>query len=398
MLFLTDHLANLNGKTVLIRADLNVPQDAAGNITDQTRIVASIEAIQLCLNAGAKVMVTSHLGRPQEGIFEEKYSLEPIRKALQDLIKLPVVLVKDWVNTSFSTQAQQLTLLENCRFNVGEKKNHDELAQKMANLCDVFVHDAFGTAHRAEASTHGIAKYAKTSYMGPLLAKEYMALSQSLQSPKKPLLAIVGGSKVSTKLSILKHLANQVDYLIVGGGIANTFLAAKGIDVGASLCELDLIDDAKQIIASIEARGGNVPLPSDVVVSNCFKADANFVLKDVTTVNADEMILDIGPQSLQALEFMIKQSNTIVWNGPLGVFEFEACSFGTKGLAQMIANSPAFSIAGGGDTIAAINQFKVTEQIDYISTGGGAFLEFLEGKKLPALEILETCAKLSPVE
>ncbi|MCA3000384.1 MAG: phosphoglycerate kinase [Rhodocyclaceae bacterium] len=378
----------LDGKRVFIRADLNVPQDEAGNITDDTRIRASIPAIELALNAGAAVMVTSHLGRPTEGELKPQDSLAPIAKRLAALMQRAVSLKADWVN-GVVVAAGQVVLLENCRGNKGEKKNNDELAQKLAALCDVYVNDAFGTAHRAEATTHGIARYAKVACAGPLLAAELDALGRALAIPKRPLVAIVAGSKVSTKLTILKSLAEKVDQLVVGGGIANTFLLAQGLPIGKSLAEPDLMGDAKHIINMMAARGASVPIPTDVVCGKVFAANEPAVTKPVTDVTADDMILDIGPNTAAALAAIMQQAGTIVWNGPVGVFEFDQFSGGTKALAEAIAASRAFSIAGGGDTLAAIAKFGITNKVSYISTGGGAFLEFLEGKSLPAVEILQ---------
>lgn len=387
----------LDGKRVFIRADLNVPQDKAGNITDDTRIRASIPAIELALNAGAAVMVTSHLGRPTEGELKPKDSLAPIAKRLAALMQREISLKADWVN-GVVVAAGQVVLLENCRGNKGEKENNDELAQKMATLCDVYVNDAFGTAHRAEATTHGIAKYAKAACAGPLLAAELDALGLALARPKRPLVAIVAGSKVSTKLTILKSLAEKVDQLVVGGGIANTFLLAQGLPIGKSLAEADLIGDAKHIIDMMAARGASVPIPTDVVCGKAFAANEPAVTKSVTDVTADDVILDIGPNTAAALAAIMQQAGTIVWNGPVGVFEFDQFSGGTKVLAEAIAASRAFSIAGGGDTLAAIAKFGVTDKVSYISTGGGAFLEFLEGKSLPAVEILQQRAANAAIQ
>jgi len=387
----------LDGKRVFIRADLNVPQDKAGNITDDTRIRASIPAIELALNAGAAVMVTSHLGRPTEGELKPKDSLAPIAKRLAALMQREISLKADWVD-GVVVAAGQVVLLENCRGNKGEKENNDELAQKMAALCDVYVNDAFGTAHRAEATTHGIARYAKSACAGPLLAAELDALGLALARPKRPLVAIVAGSKVSTKLTILKSLAEKVDQLVVGGGIANTFLLAQGLPIGKSLAEPDLIGDAKDIIDMMAARGASVPIPTDVVCGKVFAANEPAVTKSVTDVTADDMILDIGPNTAAALAAIMQQAGTIVWNGPVGVFEFDQFSGGTKALAEAIAASRAFSIAGGGDTLAAIAKFGVTDKVSYISTGGGAFLEFLEGKSLPAVEILQQRAANAAIQ
>ncbi|WP_426165362.1 phosphoglycerate kinase [Pseudoduganella sp. R-34] len=377
----------LQGKRVFIRADLNVPQDDAGNITEDTRIRASIPAIKAALGAGAKVMVTSHLGRPTEGEFKPEDSLAPIAKRMSELLGQPVELKQDWVD-GVEVAAGQVVLLENCRVNKGEKKNSDELAQKMAKLCDVYVNDAFGTAHRAEATTHGIAKFAPIACAGPLLAAELDALGKALGAPARPLLAIVAGSKVSTKLSILKSLADKVDNLIVGGGIANTFMLAAGLKIGKSLAEADLVAEAKAIIDIMAARGAQVPIPEDVVCAKEFSPTAAATVKAVADVADDDMILDIGPKTAAKLAAQIAEAGTIVWNGPVGVFEFDQFGEGTKTLAMAIANSKGFSIAGGGDTLAAIAKYQITDKIGYISTGGGAFLEFLEGKTLPAVEIL----------
>ena len=377
----------LQGKRVFIRADLNVPQDDAGNITEDTRIRASIPAIKMALAAGAKVMVTSHLGRPTEGEFKPEDSLAPIAKRMSELLGQPVELKQNWVDGVDVAQGQ-VVLLENCRVNKGEKKNSDELAQKMAKLCDVYVNDAFGTAHRAEATTHGIAKFAPVACAGPLLAAELDALGKALGAPARPLLAIVAGSKVSTKLSILKSLADKVDNLIVGGGIANTFMLAAGLKIGKSLAEADLVGEAKAIIDMMAARGAQVPIPQDVVCAKEFSPTAAATVKAVADVADDDMILDIGPQTAAKLAAQIAAAGTIVWNGPVGVFEFDQFGEGTKTLAMAIAQSKGFSIAGGGDTLAAIAKYQITDQIGYISTGGGAFLEFLEGKTLPAVEIL----------
>ena len=378
------------GKRVFIRADLNVPQDDDGNITEDTRIRASLPAIQLALDAGAAVMVTSHLGRPTEGEFKPEDSLAPVAARLAELLGQPVELKQNWIDGAGleGLQAGQVVLLENVRVNKGEKKNSDELAQKMVALCDIYVNDAFGTAHRAEASTHGIAKFAPIACAGPLLAAELDALGKALGAPARPLLAIVAGSKVSSKLSILKALADKVDNLIVGGGIANTFMKAVGLNIGKSLVENELVEEAKAIIAMMAARGAQVPIPVDVVCAKEFSPTAVATVKDVADVADDDMILDIGPKTAQILAAQIGAAGTIVWNGPVGVFEFDQFGEGTKTLALAIAASKAFSIAGGGDTLAAIAKYNITEQIGYISTGGGAFLEFLEGKTLPAVEIL----------
>jgi len=382
----------LAGKRVFIRADLNVPQDDSGKITEDTRIRASAPAIRQALEAGAAVMVTSHLGRPTEGAFKPEDSLAPVAARLAEVLGRPVPLLQNWVENGVQVQPGQVVLLENCRVNVGEKKNSDELAQKMAALCDIYVNDAFGTAHRAEATTHGIAKYAHVACAGPLLAAELDALGRALGAPQRPLVAIVAGSKVSTKLTILKSLADKVDQLIVGGGIANTFMLAAGLKIGRSLAEPDLLADAAAIIEIMKKRGASVPIPLDVVTAKEFSATAQAVTKDVAEIADDDMILDIGPRTAQLLAEQIARAGTIVWNGPVGVFEIEQFSHGTQVLARAIAASPAFSIAGGGDTLAAIDKYHLADQIDYISTGGGAFLEFLEGKTLPAVAALEARA------
>ena len=378
----------LKGKRVFIRADLNVPQDDAGNITEDTRIRASVPAIRQALDAGAAVMVTSHLGRPTEGAFKPEDSLAPIAARLSELLGQKVELKQNWVD-GVDVAPGQAVLLENCRVNPGEKKNSDELAQKMAKLCDVYVNDAFGTAHRAEATTHGIAKYAPVACAGPLLTAELDALGRALHQPARPLVAIVAGSKVSTKLTILKTLAEKVDNLIVGGGIANTFMLAAGLKIGKSLAEPDLLDGARDIIAMMSQRGASVPIPVDVVCAKEFAASAAATVKDVADVADDDMILDIGPKTAAMLAKQIASAGTVVWNGPVGVFEFDQFGEGTKTLAMAIADSRAFSIAGGGDTLAAIAKYNIAEKIGYISTGGGAFLEFLEGKTLPAVDILQ---------
>jgi phosphoglycerate kinase len=372
---------------VFIRADLNVPQDDAGHITEDTRIRASVPAIEMALKAGGAVMVTSHLGRPTEGEFKPEDSLAPVAKRLGELLGRDVPLISNWVD-GVTVQPGQVVLLENCRLNKGEKKNNEELARKMAALCDIFVHDAFGTAHRAEGTTYGIAQFAKVACAGPLLAAEIDAINKALANPKRPLLAIVAGSKVSTKLTILESLAKNVDGLIVGGGIANTFMLAAGLKIGKSLAEPDLIGAAKAVIDSMAARGADVPIPEDVVVAKTFAADAPATVKAATDVADDDMILDIGPKTAAKLAAQLKAAGTVVWNGPVGVFEFEAFEQGTKVIAQAIAESSAFSIAGGGDTLAAIAKYGIEKQVGYISTGGGAFLEVLEGKTLPAFEIL----------
>lgn len=380
---------DLKGKRVFIRADLNVPQDEHGNITEDTRIRASVPGIKLALEQGAAVMVTSHLGRPTEGDLKPEDSLAPVAHRLAELLGCKVPLIDNWVDGGFEVEPGHVVLLENCRGNKGEKKNSDELAQKMAKLCDIYVNDAFGTAHRAEATTHGIAKYAKVACAGPLLAAELDALSRALENPKRPLVAIVAGSKVSTKLTILKSLADKVDQLIVGGGIANTFMVANDLPIGNSLAELDLVDEARAIMDAMDKRGASVPIPEDVVVANELSAVARANRVPASEVAPDDMILDIGPRTSARLANIIAHAGTIVWNGPVGVFEIDQFGGGTKMLAAAIAHSPAFSIAGGGDTLAAIAKYHIENQVDYISTGGGAFLEFLEGKKLPAVEILE---------
>lgn len=383
---------DLAGKRVFIRADLNVPQDDAGAITDDTRIRASIPAIEHCLKAGAAVMVTSHLGRPTEGELKPEDSLTPVADRLAQLLDRKVALIRNWVEGGFEVQPGQVVLLENCRCNKGEKKNDEALARKMAALCDVYANDAFGTAHRAEATTHGIAKFAPVACAGPLMAAELEALSKALDAPKRPMVAIVAGSKVSTKLTILESLADKVDQLIVGGGIANTFLLAKGMPIGKSLAEPDLVDKARRIMEAMQARGAEVPLPEDVVVADEFSVLARANKVPASEVGPGDMILDIGPKAAAKLAGILAQAGTIVWNGPVGVFEFDQFGGGTKMLAAAIAHSPAFSIAGGGDTLAAIAKYGIEKQIGYISTGGGAFLEFLEGKTLPAVEALESRA------
>ena len=378
----------LSGKRVFIRADLNVPFDDAGHITEDTRIRASVPGIRLALDAGAAVMVTSHLGRPTEGTLTADDSLAPIAKRLSELLGMPVSLVQNWVD-GVQVQPGQVVLLENCRVNKGEKKNDPELSKKMAALCDVYVNDAFGTAHRAEATTHGIAQFAPTACAGPLLQAELEALGRALLAPKRPLVAIVGGSKVSTKLSILLSLADKVDQLIVGGGIANTLMLAAGLPIGKSLAEPDQIDQARAVMRKMQARGAAVPIPTDVVCATEFSAQAKATLKAAKDVGAEDLILDIGPQTSAQLADILKNAGTIVWNGPVGVFEFEQFAQGTESLSRAIAASPGFSIAGGGDTLAAIEKFRITDKVGYISTGGGAFLEFLEGKTLPAVDILQ---------
>ena len=381
---------DLSGKRVFIRADLNVPQDDAGNITDDTRIRASVAGIRTALKGGARLMVTSHLGRPKEGEFKPEDTLAPVAKRLSELLGVPVPVKAEWLDGSEVAPASgQVVLLENCRLNRGEKKNDDALARKMAALCDIYVNDAFGTAHRAEATTHGIAKFAPVACAGPLMIAEIEALTRALGNPARPLVAIVGGAKVSTKLTILAALAAKVDQLIVGGGIANTFLLAEGAKIGKSLAEAELVGEAKKVIAAIRAKGGSVPLPTDVVCAKELSATAAAQTKSAKDVADDDLILDIGPKSAQALEAILRNAGTVVWNGPVGVFEHEQFAGGTRTLAHAIAESKAFSIAGGGDTVAAINKYGVADRISYISTAGGAFLEFLEGKKLPAIEVLE---------
>ncbi|APW47380.1 phosphoglycerate kinase [Rhodoferax antarcticus] len=389
-----DVIANgdAKGKRVFIRADLNVPQDKDGNITEDTRIRASVPCIKMALDAGAAVMVTSHLGRPTEGEFKAEDSLAPVAKRLGELLGFEVPVVANWVD-GVDVKPGQLVILENCRVNKGEKKNASELAHKLAALCDVFVHDAFGTAHRAEGTTYGIAQFAPIACAGPLLAAEMDAIHTALANPKRPLVAIVAGSKVSTKLSILQALAKNVDQLIVGGGIANTFMLAAGLKIGNSLAEPTLIDEATAVIAAMKARGAEVPIPTDVVCAKTFAADAVATVKAATDVADDDLILDIGPVTAAKLAEQIKAAGTIVWNGPVGVFEFPAFENGTKTIAMAIAESDAFSIAGGGDTLAAIAQYGIEKDIGYISTGGGAFLEVLEGKTLPAFEILQKRAE-----
>jgi phosphoglycerate kinase len=376
------------GQRVFIRADLNVPQDAAGHITEDTRIRASVPCIEMALGAGAAVMVTSHLGRPTEGEFKPEDSLAPVARRLGELLGREVPLLRDWVN-GVEVKPGELVLLENCRLNKGEKKNDPELARKMAALCDIFVHDAFGTAHRAEASTYGIAQFAKVACAGPLLSAEIDAITKALAHPKRPLAAIVAGAKVSTKLTILKSLARNVDQLIVGGGIANTFMLAAGLKIGKSLAEADLVSEARAVIEAMKARGAAVPIPTDVVTAKTFAADAPATVKAANEVADDDLILDIGPETARVLAQQLMAAGTIVWNGPVGVFEFEAFSHGTETIARAIAKSSAFSIAGGGDTLAAIAKYGIESDIGYISTGGGAFLEVLEGKTLPAFEILQ---------
>lgn len=383
---------DLYGKRVLIRADLNVPV-ADGKVTSDARITASMATIEHALKAGAKVMVTSHLGRPEEGVYSEENSLKPVVDVIAAKLSKPVRLIKDWVDGGFEVAAGELVVLENCRFNKGEKKSADELSQKYAKLCDIFVMDAFGTAHRAEASTHGVAKFAPMATAGILLVNELEALTKALLSPTRPMVAIVGGSKVSTKLTVLESLSEKVDQMVVGGGIANTFLKAAGNEVGKSLCEDDLVPVARTLMDKMSQRGAAVPIAVDVVCGKKFDANEPAIKKDVAAVVADDMIFDIGAKSANEIAEIIKNAGTVVWNGPVGVFEFDQFGEGTKTIAHAIANTKAFTLAGGGDTIAAIQKYNIEDKIDYISTAGGAFLEFLEGKKLPAVEILELRAK-----
>jgi phosphoglycerate kinase len=378
----------VTGRRVFIRADLNVPLDADGQVTEDTRIRASVPCIRMALDAGAAVMVTSHLGRPVEGQFKPEDSLAPVARRLGELLGRDVPLRADWVD-GVDVAPGQVVLLENCRLNKGEKKNDPALARKLAALCDIFVHDAFGTAHRAEASTYGIAEYAPIACAGPLLSAEIDAIGRALANPKRPLVAIVAGSKVSTKLSILQSLAKNVDRLIVGGGIANTFMLAAGLPIGKSLAEPALVEDARAVIAAMRERGAEVPVPTDVVTAKEFKADSAAHVKAADQVEADDLILDVGPDTARRFATLIAEAGTVVWNGPVGVFEFDAFANGTETVARAIAGSPAFSIAGGGDTLAAIAKYGIEDRIGYISTGGGAFLEVLEGKTLPAFEILE---------
>ena len=388
---------NLAGKRVFIRADLNVPV-SNGKVTSDARITASMATIEYALKQGAKVMVTSHLGRPEEGVYSEENSLQPVADVISEKLGKKIRLVKNWLSDeapagSLTIANGEMVLLENCRFNVGEKKNNDELAKKYASLCDVFVMDAFGTAHRAEASTYGIAKYAPIACGGILLTEELEALTKALLNPKRPMVAIVGGSKVSTKLTVLESLAEKVDQMVVGGGIANTFIKAAGFEVGKSLCEDDLVPTAKALMEKMSQRGAAVPIPVDVVCGKKFDANEPAVKKDVGSVAADDMIFDIGAKSANELVEIINNAGTVVWNGPVGVFEFDQFAEGTKTIANAIANTKAFTLAGGGDTIAAIQKYGIYDKVSYISTAGGAFLEFLEGKKLPAVEILESRAK-----
>ncbi len=379
---------DLAGKRVLIREDLNVPLKG-GDVADDTRIRASLPTITEASRKGGRVMLMSHLGRPEEGVPDEKYSLAPVARHLGKLLGKPVRLVADWLDGVSGMKDGDVVLCENVRFNKGEKKNSDDLARKMAALCDVFVMDAFGTAHRAQASTHGVAKYAPIACAGPLLAAELDALGRALHNPKRPMVAIVGGSKVSTKLVVLESLSKRVDQLIVGGGIANTFMVAAGLPIGKSLSEPDLIDTAKGLIRETSARGASIPIPVDAVCGKEFAPDAKATLKDAKDVAADDMIFDVGPKTVALFADILRNAGTIVWNGPVGVFEFDQFGDGTRALAQAIAESAAFSIAGGGDTLAAVAKYGVGDKISYISTGGGAFLEFLEGKVLPAVAILE---------
>lgn len=379
---------DLRGKRVFIRADLNVPVKD-GKVTSDARITASIPTIAFALKAGAKVMVTSHLGRPEEGVYSEENSLKPVADVMAEKLGMPVRLIKDWVDGGFDVAESELVLLENCRFNQGEKKCLDETSQKYAKLCDIFVMDAFGTAHRAEASTYGVAKFAPVAAAGMLLVEELDALTKALLSPARPMVAIVGGSKVSTKLTVLESLSEKVDQLVVGGGIANTFLKAAGHEVGKSLCEDDLVPTAKALMDKMTKRGAAVPIAVDVVCGKQFVPNEPAVLKAANAVAADDMIFDIGPKSANELAEIIMNAGTVVWNGPVGVFEFDQFGAGTKTIADAIAKTKAFTLAGGGDTIAAIQKYDIYDQVSYISTAGGAFLEFLEGKKLPAVEILE---------
>ncbi len=378
---------DLAGKRVLIRQDLNVPIKD-GKVTSDIRIQASVPTIKIALKAGASVMVVSHLGRPVEGEYNEEFSLKPVAERLTDLLGQPVMLEKDWLN-GIDIKPGEVVLCENVRFNKGEKKNDPELGKKMAALCDIFVMDAFGTAHRAQASTHAVAQFAPIACAGPLLAKELEALGKALETPDRPLVAIVGGSKVSTKLTVLKSLSEKVDQLIVGGGIANTFIAAEGYPVGKSLYEADLVDEAKRLISDAKKNGSDIPVPVDVICAKEFSETAEATIKKVADVADDDLILDIGPETAKQYAEIVNKAGTIVWNGPVGVFEIDQFGEGTRSLAIAIAESPAFSIAGGGDTLAAIDKYQIKDKISYTSTGGGAFLEFLEGKELPAVAILE---------
>ncbi|MDF0533186.1 phosphoglycerate kinase [Shewanella yunxiaonensis] len=381
---------DLQGKRVLIREDLNVPV-ADGVVTSDARLRASLPTIKLALEKGAAVMVMSHLGRPTEGEYNAEFSLQPVVDYLAKALDCPVRLVTDYLN-GVDVAVGEVVVFENVRFNKGEKKNDEALSKQMAALCDVYVMDAFGTAHRAQASTHGVGMFAPVACAGPLLAAELEALAKAMDNPKRPLVAIVGGSKVSTKLTVLDSLSKIVDQLVVGGGIANTFIAAAGHNVGKSLYEADLIDEAKRLVANAQSRGGDIPVPTDVVVAKAFSADAVATLKDVADVADDDMIFDIGPDSAEVLAEIIMKAGTIVWNGPVGVFEFDQFGAGTKCIAEAIAASPAFSIAGGGDTLAAVDKYGIADKVSYISTGGGAFLEFLEGKELPAVAMLQARA------
>jgi len=379
---------DIKGRRVLIRSDLNVPiRD--GQVTSDARIAASLPTMRKALDAGAAVMVMSHLGRPTEGEFAQEFSLKPVAEKLTELLGQPVKLVSDWIG-GVDVQPGQLVLLENVRFLKGEKANDDALAKKMAELCDVFVMDAFATAHRAQASTEGVIRHAKIAVAGPLLAAEVQALDKALASPKRPLVAIVGGAKVSGKLKVLEALIDKVDQLIVGGGIANTFLAAAGHRIGNSLHEPDLVDTAKALMKQAEEKGAAIPLPTDVLTAERFHQEAHASLRDVSRIHADEMILDIGPETAGRLATIIRDAGTVIWNGPLGVFEFEAFHSGTQAVAHAVAACEGFTLAGGGDTIAAIEKFHVADRIDYISTAGGAFLEYVEGKELPALAALRS--------
>ncbi|MBU3735740.1 MAG: phosphoglycerate kinase [Methylobacterium sp.] len=383
---------DLQGKRVFIRADLNVPVKD-GQVTSDARITASMPTIEFALKAGARVMVTSHLGRPEEGVYSAENSLQPVADVMSAKLGRPVRVVRDWVDGGFDVAAGEVVLLENCRFNKGEKKSLDDTAQKYAKLCDVFVMDAFGTAHRAEASTHGIARFAPVACAGILLVEELDALTKALLNPARPMVAIVGGSKVSTKLTVLESLSEKVDQLVVGGGIANTFLKAAGNNVGKSLCEDDLVPTAKALMEKMAARGAAVPIAVDVVCGKQFDANEPAVLKDASSVEDDDMIFDIGPDSAQELADISARAGTVVWNGPVGVFEFDQFGAGTEKIARAIADTKAFTLAGGGDTIAAIQKYDIYDRVSYISTAGGAFLEFLEGKKLPAVDILEQRAR-----
>jgi phosphoglycerate kinase len=383
---------DLAGKRVLIREDLNVPVKD-GAVSDDTRIRASLPTIELAIKAGAKVMLMSHLGRPKEGVYDEAFTLQPVADHLSRLLQKKVPLLREWLEGTFDLNDGDVVLFENVRFNNGEKKDDGALAQKMAALCDVYVMDAFGTAHRAQASTHGVARYAPVACAGPLLAAELDALAKALDNPARPLVAIVGGSKVSTKLTILESLAQKVDRLLVGGGIANTFIAAAGHNVGKSLYEVDLVAEAQRLDTQARERGAEIPLPTDVVCAKQLSAESPAEIKPVTEVQDDDLIVDIGPASAEAFAQLLGDAGTIVWNGPVGVFEIEPFAHGTERLARAIADSNAFSLAGGGDTLAAIAKYGISDRISYISTGGGAFLEFLEGRKLPAVVILEERAR-----